>query len=77
MTPKWFEITTNSIIKRMCFLFNIKPDTFEWIEIDQSPAPSPPPPPHTHTHTHTNPSLHSIDDETKAPATFRWHLIFT
>ena len=30
LTPKWFKITTNSVIRGSSFLFNIKPDTF-WL----------------------------------------------
>ena len=35
-----------------------------WVDRDQSPAPFP----------DTNLSLYYIDDPTKAPVTFRWHL---
>ena len=40
MTPKWFKITTNSIIRGSSFLFNIKPhirDTF-WMRSEEPPA---------------------------------------
>ena len=51
MAPKWFEITTYSIISASSLFFSIKPPT-------------------------THPSPYSTDDQTKAPVTFSWHLIF-
>ena len=64
-TLKWFKITNNSIIRSMCFSFNIKSDTF--LSGSRSiPSPFP----------DTNFSLYYIDDPTKAPVTFRWTLNF-
>ena len=45
MNPKWFKITTNSIIRGSSFLFIIKPDTF-WLHYIEHPITSPNHPSH-------------------------------
>ena len=68
MTPELIKITINPIIRGSSFFFfNIKPPAryiFDCVD-NNPPAPSP---------THAPP--HSTDDQTKAPVTFNWHLIF-
>ena len=43
ITPKWFKITTNSIIRGSSFFFNIKPQAGDifWLRREQPPSPSP------------------------------------
>ena len=66
MTHKWFKTTPNSIIRGINFFSSSshKPCTF-WLRREQPPAPPP-----------THPFHHSIDEQTKVPVTFNWHLIF-
>ena len=60
MTPKLFKIATNLLLQALVSS-STSNQTYILTAIENNPQ---------------LPSLHSIDDETKGPITFSWHLIF-
>ena len=77
MTPKWFKITANPIIRGSSFFFNIKPPGgyMHTCNILTAWITTPIPFPHSLLSQLTSfPTPFSWP--TKAPVTFSWHLIF-
>ena len=59
MNPKWFKITSNSIIRGSNFFFSIKPHARYILTAQRTPSPS-----------LTHPSPHSTDDQMKEHVAF-------